>query len=81
MKHPIAIAADAVGSQAALGRLLGVSKGAVWQWMEVGRDVPIIHCVAIERLTSGAVTRRDLRPNDWHLIWPELAEGSAGDSA
>lgn len=29
--------------------------------------------VAIERATSGAVTRRDLRPDDWHLIWPELA--------
>lgn len=28
---------------------------------------------AIERATNGAVTRRDLRPDDWHLIWPELA--------
>ena len=28
--------------------------------------------VAIERATSGAVTRKDLRPDDWHLIWPEL---------
>ena len=31
-------------------------------------------CVAIERATNGAVTRRDLRPNDWHLIWPELID-------
>lgn len=29
--------------------------------------------LAIERATNGAVTRRDLRPDDWHLIWPELA--------
>lgn len=31
-------------------------------------------CVAIERESGGVVTRRDLRPDDWHLIWPELAE-------
>ena len=35
---------------------LGVTRGAV----------PIEHCVAIERLTAGAVTRRDLRPGDWY---------------
>ena len=29
-------------------------------------------CVAIEQATGGAVTRRDLRPDDWHRIWPEL---------
>ncbi|MEN9316500.1 MAG: hypothetical protein RIS35_2893 [Pseudomonadota bacterium] len=29
-------------------------------------------CVQIERATSGAVRRWDLRPDDWHLIWPEL---------
>ena len=29
-------------------------------------------CVAIERATNGAVTRRDLRPTDWPRIWPEL---------
>lgn len=27
---------------------------------------------AIERVTG--VSRRVLRPDDWHLIWPELAE-------
>lgn len=28
--------------------------------------------VSIERESSGQVTRRDLRPADWWLIWPEL---------
>jgi len=28
--------------------------------------------VAIERET-GSATRKDLRPDDWHLVWPELA--------
>lgn len=34
-------------------------------------------CVAIEKATAGQVARRDLRPDDWHEIWPELAEREA----
>lgn len=30
-------------------------------------------CVRIEVATLRAVTRQDLRPDDWHEIWPELA--------
>lgn len=29
-------------------------------------------CVLIEAKTDGTVRRWDLRPDDWHLIWPEL---------
>jgi DNA-binding transcriptional regulator YdaS (Cro superfamily) len=28
---------------------------------------------AIERETRGLVTRKQLRPDDWALFWPELA--------
>ncbi len=35
-------------------------------------------CVAIERESDGAVTRRDLRQDDWRDIWPELAEAKEG---
>ncbi|MBJ2139842.1 helix-turn-helix domain-containing protein [Delftia acidovorans] len=73
MKHPIEQAAEIVGSQKALGLALGVTKAAVWQWMAHGRRVPVEHCPRIEVLTKGAVTRRDLRPEDWQEIWPELA--------
>lgn len=31
-----------------------------------------ILAVAIERESNGEVTRRESRPDDWHLIWPEL---------
>lgn len=34
---------------------------------------PARHCVAIERATGGKVTRRELRPDDWAELWPELA--------
>lgn len=42
----------------------------IQQWRYAG--VPIEHCPAIEAATNGAVTRRDLRPDDWWEIWPEL---------
>lgn len=29
-------------------------------------------CVLIERATGRRVMRWNLRPDDWHLIWPEL---------
>ena len=28
--------------------------------------------VLLEQATKGAVTRQDLRPDDWRRIWPEL---------
>ena len=31
-------------------------------------------CVVIEEKTDRVVRRWDLRPDDWHLIWPELRE-------
>ncbi len=30
-------------------------------------------CAAIEVFSKGKITRKDLRPNDWHEIWLELA--------
>lgn len=61
-------------SAASLARLLGVSAVLISQWRTFSRPVPVIHCVAIERATNGAVTRQDLRPDDWRDIWPELVD-------
>ena len=72
MKHPIDVAAEAVGSQAALARRLGVERAAVNQWKHKGRSTPIEHCASIELAAGCAVRRWDLRPNDWWRIWPEL---------
>lgn len=43
-----------------------------WQHAYAGRLPGPEYCVAIERATDSAVMRWDLRPDDWHLIWPEL---------
>ncbi|QXW17445.1 helix-turn-helix domain-containing protein [Comamonas aquatica] len=67
-------AAEIVGSQAALARAIGVASPTVNQFVKKVRPVPEKVAVAIESATSGEVHRRDLRPDDWHLIWPELAQ-------
>lgn len=73
-KLPIEQACDLVGSQRKLSALLGVKPAAVNQWCLGRRPVPVHHCKAIDGATNGQVTCKDLRPDDWHLIWPELAE-------
>lgn len=51
----------------------GVSAANVYQWSRGIRPVPVEHCAAIEAATLGAITRQELRPDDWAYIWPELA--------
>lgn len=41
-----------------------------------GKSCGVPLAVAIERETKGAVRRWDLRPADWHLIWPDLLEAA-----
>ena len=43
-----------------------------WQHGYADRSPSPENCVALERATNGAGTRRDLRPTDWPRIWPEL---------
>lgn len=78
-KSPVEIACDVVGSQAEMARILGVTPAMVNQLVSGRRPVPLEHCAAIEQATAGAVTRRDLRPDDWARIWPELAHSAAAD--
>jgi DNA-binding transcriptional regulator YdaS (Cro superfamily) len=47
-------------------------QSAVSNWRGRG-NVPTEHCAGIEAATKGIVNRRDLRPDDWQKIWPELA--------
>lgn len=60
------------GSVITLSRKINVAPEDVSSWKTGRRSVPIVHCVAIERATNGLVTRKDLRPDDWQDIWPEL---------
>lgn len=56
-----------------LAQIVGVSQPAVSGWVRRG-VIPPARCALVERATSGRVMRWDLRPADWHLIWPELID-------
>ncbi len=67
-------AADIVGGLSALAASTEISPAFAWQIKEGRRACPPATAVAVERATGGQVTRKDLRPDDWQDIWPELAE-------
>ena len=67
-------AIEIAGGLGCLAVLLGVKSPSVHEWKTGKRSIPIERCVQIERATNGAVTRKDLRPDDWADIWPELAQ-------
>ena len=55
-------------------RIKASSDAQIRQWQHGYADrVPSPeNATAIEQATEGAVSRWDLRPEDWHRIWPEL---------
>ena len=72
LQHPLDRAAKLLGGRAMLAHKLGVRASALGNWKD--RGAPVERCVSIERATAGAVTRKDLRPEDWAEIWPEAAQ-------
>lgn len=62
-----------IESAASLAHRMGINPTLISQWKFGIRPIPLPRCVEIERLTGGQVMRWDLRPEDWWLIWPELA--------
>ncbi|WP_445496656.1 transcriptional regulator [Photorhabdus sp. SF281] len=60
------------GGAKALAKRLNVSASYLSQMASGQCPISPSRCVEIEIETSGKVTRRDLRPEDWEKIWPEL---------
>lgn len=61
---------DRLGGTVAVARMCRVSAPSASNWRK--RGIPIERCLAIERANVHGIRRWDLRPLDWHLIWPEL---------
>lgn len=61
---------DAGGTTAVAGRL-GVTAQRLSNWG--ARGVPLEHCRPFIKATGDRLHVSDLRPNDWWIIWPELA--------
>jgi DNA-binding transcriptional regulator YdaS (Cro superfamily) len=64
------------GTAAKLAAALGISPSYLSQLSSGVSPISPERCVAIERETGRAVTRKDMRPSDWHLIWPELIDAT-----
>lgn len=60
------------GQKKDLAQALGVSSAYLYQMATARRPVPPDLAPSIEHHTSNQVRRWDLRPDDWHRIWPEL---------
>ena len=61
------------GGVAELATLLGISPIYLSQLAarQDGREPSPELALSVERATGGDVTRRDLRPDDYWLIWPD----------
>lgn len=72
IEHPLDKAARVIGSASALARLLGITKSAVSQYKDHGRQVKAEHCPIIERETrirGEVVWCEELRPDvDWSAL-------------
>lgn len=62
------------GRATKLAKHLGIGVPMVWKMANGERPVPVAHGAQIEAFTQGEVSRRDIWPDTWHTIWPELAE-------
>ena len=65
------------GRTADVAARAGVSVAFLSQIATGARGTPAERGADIERACDFAVRRWDLRPHDWHRIWPELI-GTAG---
>jgi DNA-binding transcriptional regulator YdaS (Cro superfamily) len=60
------------GRVATVAAVAGLAPAFLSQMANGVRGVPAERAADIERACQGAVRRWDLRPDDWHRIWPEL---------
>jgi len=66
------------GNAALLAKAINSHAPDICRWAkdkthEDFRPVPIDKCFPIELATNGEVSRKDLRPDDWQTIWPEIS--------
>lgn len=62
------------GRCARLARTIGIAPAYLWQMAHGRRPVPPDVAPSIEAASNQAVRRWDLRPEDWHRIWPDLQQ-------
>ena len=63
-----------LGGTVKVAKICEVEPAAVSQWKKNGipREQLLFLAARIEKESHGLVTRQDLFPNNWYLVWPEL---------
>lgn len=64
------------GRAAALAKTIGAHPPDVSRWAAGTRPIPVAYGAPIEAATGGLVTRREMFPENWQHIWPELNDHS-----
>lgn len=72
VKEAFKIAIELCGSQKKLAEKLGCTQVQISQWCHCLISVPVYICCLLERITEGKIKRKDMRPDDWFLVWPDL---------
>ena len=74
IKEAAAMVVQHFGGPKAVATALGYDDiRNVAYWTSGKRPFPPKHCVAIERISKGQITRQLLRPDDFADYWPDLA--------
>ena len=56
-------AVNVIGGVVLLSKKLGVTYTSISKWLHSDIKIPIKHAIAIEKLTKGKVSAKDLRPD------------------
>ncbi|MFC5475809.1 transcriptional regulator [Paraherbaspirillum soli] len=65
------------GRMSRLCREIDAHASDVSRWASGKRPIPLGFGPKIEKATEGQVTRREMFPENWHEVWPELNKPSA----
>ncbi|WP_327081139.1 transcriptional regulator [Polaromonas sp. CG_9.5] len=65
------------GRAKALAIFLKVPPSFVSKIVNGDKPVPFEHMAPIEAFTDRQVTRKEMLPNSWQVVWPELAQAQA----
>ena len=72
IQEAVSIAVAEAGSLAQFSRDVGVSINVAWQWKEGKRPVPAVHCQRVVQVAKNKISLKEVRPNDWKRLWPDL---------
>lgn len=68
--NAISKAIKRAGGPSKVAAVIGVSTQAVCFYRDAKRRMPVEYCAVLSK--KSGVARWLLRPDDWHVIWPEL---------